>query len=86
MPRVRRSRNQLARARRIACLSTAPWNPYLRLLYEHVAAQGFEVVEDPEFSLGWLWRARSRVGFLHFHWPEGHYLYGRGPARLRPLL
>ena len=85
-PSVRRSRNQLARRRRIACLSAAPWNPYLRLLYGHLAAQGFEVVENPQFSLGWLWRARSSVGFLHFHWPESLYRYGRGPARLRPLL
>ena len=30
--------------------------------------------------------ARSSVGFLHFHWPESLYRYGRGPARLRPLL
>jgi beta-1,4-mannosyltransferase len=83
---VRRSRIQATRNRRIACLSTAPWNPYLRLLYGHLAAQGFEVVRDPQFSLEWLWRARSRVGFLHFHWPESLYRFGRGPARLRPLL
>jgi beta-1,4-mannosyltransferase len=72
--------------RKIACLSTAPWNPYLRLLYGHLAAHGFDVVKDPHFSLQWLWRARSTVDFLHFHWPEGLYRYGRGPARLRPLL
>jgi glycosyltransferase involved in cell wall biosynthesis len=76
----------VARNRKIACLSTAPWNPYLRLFYGHLTAQGFEVVGDPQFSLEWLWRARSRVGFLHFHWPESLYRFGRGPARLRPLL
>jgi glycosyltransferase involved in cell wall biosynthesis len=75
-----------ARARRIACLSVAPWNPYLRLLYGHLALQGFEVVEDPRLSLRWLWRARSSVAFLHFHWPEGLYRYERSPASLRPLL
>jgi glycosyltransferase involved in cell wall biosynthesis len=64
----------------------APWNPYLRLLYGHLAAHGFAVVEDPRFSLQWLWRARSSVGFLHFHWPESLYRYGRGPVRLRPFL
>ena len=74
------------RRRTIACLSSAPWNPYLRLLYRHLAAHGFELAREPRLSLSWLWRARSSVGFLHFHWPESHYRYGRGPARLRPLL
>ena len=74
------------RSRRIACLSAAPWNPYLRLLYGHLGAQGFETVEDPELSLWWLWRARSSVRFLHIHWPEGLYRYQRGPVQLRPLL
>ena len=77
---------EAARTRTIACLSVAPWNPYLRLLYGHLAAHGFAVVEDPRFSLQWLWRARSSVGFLHFHWPESLYRYGRGPVRLRPFL
>jgi beta-1,4-mannosyltransferase len=83
---VPRSRTQAARNRRIACLSTASWNPYLRLLYGHLAAQGFEAVWGPQFSLEWLWRTRSKVGLLHFHWPESLYRYGRGPAGLRPLL
>jgi beta-1,4-mannosyltransferase len=72
--------------RTIACLSTAPWNPYLRLLYEHLAAQGFELVDHPRLTLQSLWRSRSGAGFLHFHWPESFYRYGRGPARLRPFL
>jgi beta-1,4-mannosyltransferase len=70
----------------IACLSAAPWNPYLRLLYDALAAEGFERVEQPRLSLRWLWRARSRARFLHFHWPENHYRFGRGPVPLRPLL
>jgi beta-1,4-mannosyltransferase len=74
------------RRRTIACLSSAPWNPYLRLLYRHLAAHGFELAREPRLSLSWLWRARSSVGFLHFHWPESFYRYGRGPARLRPFL
>jgi beta-1,4-mannosyltransferase len=75
-----------ARRGRIACFSTAPWNPYLRLLYGHLAARGFEAVESPVFSLQWLWQARSSVGFLHFHWSESLYRYGRGPVWLRPFL
>ena len=78
--------DKATRGPRIACLSSAPWNPYLRLLYGHLAAQGFEAVKGPVFSLGWLWRFRSSVRFLHFHWPEGLYRYGRGPVWLRPLL
>jgi beta-1,4-mannosyltransferase len=58
----------------------------MRLLYQHLAVQGFEAAEDPRFSLKWLLRSRSRVGVLHFHWPESYYLYGRGPVRLRPFL
>jgi beta-1,4-mannosyltransferase len=77
---------EAARDRRIACLSSAPWNPYLRLLYGHLAEHGFDTVQAPVFSLQWLWRTRSAVGFLHFHWPEGLYRYERGAARLRPLL
>jgi glycosyltransferase involved in cell wall biosynthesis len=88
---VRRTRKlraeaEAARNRRIACLSNAPWNPYLRLLYGHLAAYGFKLVEDPRLSLEWLWRERSGVEFLHVHWPESLYTYGRGPVRLRPFL
>jgi beta-1,4-mannosyltransferase len=67
-------------------VSTAPWNPYLRLLYGHLATQGFETVKGAQLSLWWLWRARSSAGILHVHWPEGLYRYQRGPVRLRPLL
>jgi beta-1,4-mannosyltransferase len=58
----------------------------LRLLYAALAVEGFEQVEQPRLSLRWLWGARSRARFLHFHWPESQYRFGRGPARLRPLL
>jgi beta-1,4-mannosyltransferase len=84
--RTRSGQGETARDGRIACLSTAPWNPYLRLLYESLAAEGFQRIEEPRFSLRWLWRARSRACFLHFHWPESQYRFGRGPARLQPLL
>jgi glycosyltransferase involved in cell wall biosynthesis len=67
-------------------MSVAPRNPYLRLLYEHLAPQGIELVERPTFSLKGLWRARLKVQILHFHWPDGLYRSGRGPARLRAAL
>jgi beta-1,4-mannosyltransferase len=77
---------ELTRRRTIACLSVAPHNPYLRLLYGHLAAHGFELTAHPAFSLRWLWRERRGVGILHFHWPESLYRYGRGPRSLRPAL
>ena len=58
------------RIRKIACLSVAPWNPYLRLLYGHLAAEGFELVDDPRFSLMWLWLARSRSPSSTFTGPR----------------
>ena len=76
----RRRRRPPASGRRIACLSRAPANPYLRLLYEHLAAHGFELVDDVELSIRWLWRERRSVGYLHFHWPDGQARYERGPA------
>ncbi len=69
-------------------------NPYLRLLYEHLSRFGFEVVPEPDFSIGWLWRARRDVTFLHFHWrPDKYYAWARPvpeawaqpPARLQRL-
>jgi glycosyltransferase involved in cell wall biosynthesis len=70
----------------IACISSAPWNPYLELLYGHLAAHGLELVPGARFSLRWLWRARARVGFVHFHWPEVLHRFERGPRALRALL
>jgi beta-1,4-mannosyltransferase len=84
--RKRSGPGEAPRHGRIACLSTAPRNPYLRLLYEVLAAEGFDLVEQPRLSLRWLWRSRSSARFLHFHWPESQYRFGRGPVRLRPLL
>jgi glycosyltransferase involved in cell wall biosynthesis len=68
---------------RVACLSTAPWNPYLRLLYDAVGAAGVDVVWGGRLSLRWLWRSRRSVRVLHVHWPESLYRFGRGPALLR---
>jgi len=71
---------------RIACLSSGPWNPYLRLLYGSLARHGLEPESDGELSLRWLLRARRRIRWLHVHWPENLYRFERGPAALRPLL
>lgn len=53
-------------------------------------ARGFELVAEPEFTLGWLWRERLRGMFLHFHWELArHYSWQPGlrttgrPALLR---
>jgi beta-1,4-mannosyltransferase len=58
-------------------------NPYQRLLYEHLAAHGFELADGAQFELGWLWRARREAGVLHFHWPQSFWHHERGPAVLR---
>jgi beta-1,4-mannosyltransferase len=72
---------------RIACLSSAPWNPYLRLLYEHLAREGIELEPGVRLSTRWLLgSARRRVRWLHVHWPEGLYRLNRGPAALRSAL
>src|SRR5262245_16451374 len=59
------------------------YNPYQRLLYEHLAAHGYHVVDGAELELGWLWRERRRVGVLHFHWPQSYWHHDRGRAWLR---
>jgi glycosyltransferase involved in cell wall biosynthesis len=74
------------RWRRVACLSSAPWNPYLRLLYRHLADCGLEPVPGGRLTVSWLWKRRGDVGFLHVHWPEGLYRLSRGPRLLRPAL
>jgi beta-1,4-mannosyltransferase len=58
-------------------------NPYQRLLYEHLGAHGYHVVDDARFELGWLWRSRRSVRVLHFHWPQSYWHHDRGSARLR---
>jgi glycosyltransferase involved in cell wall biosynthesis len=71
----------------IACVSWAPWNPYLRLLYDSLAGAGIRLAEDGStLTLGWLWDRRRTVGFVHLHWPEGQYRVDRGPAALRVAL
>lgn len=48
-------------------------NPYQRLLYEQLAANGFRVEPSGEFRVRWLLRARRSVDLLHFHWPQGYW-------------
>jgi glycosyltransferase involved in cell wall biosynthesis len=72
--------------RTIACLAEAPGNPYLRLLYRHLAEQGFELVPDSSLSLRRLWRQRGAGTYLHFHWPEPFTRFERGPRWGRPAL
>ncbi len=74
------------RRHQIACISSAPSNPYLRLLYDQLALYGLELADDPKLSVRWLWRARRQVGFVHFHWPEVLHRYERGGKALRSIL
>jgi len=49
-------------------------NPYTDLLYGALGDFGFEVMPSAPLELPWLWHARRRVGFLHFHWrPDKYY-------------
>jgi beta-1,4-mannosyltransferase len=59
-------------------------NPYQRLLYGELADFGFGVVDNAQFRLGWLWRARRSVGFLHFHWPQSYWRHETRVAALAP--
>jgi beta-1,4-mannosyltransferase len=58
-------------------------NPYQQLLYEALADHGFELIAEPAFELGWLFRARREVGYVHFHWPQPFWRHEQGPRRLR---
>jgi glycosyltransferase involved in cell wall biosynthesis len=62
-------------------------NPYRRLLYEELRERGFGAVVSPStLRVGWLWRERFTIRFLHFHWPEEYWRHDRGPAELRQPL
>lgn len=56
-------------------------NPYQRLLYDHLGGFGFELDRDAAFTLAWLWRARRRPAYLHFHWRMDR-IYRRSWLRL----
>jgi len=61
-------------------------NPYQRLLYEHLAAEGVVLDAAPRLRLGWMWRNRSRVQVLHFHWPEWYYRHASSSQLVRALV
>ncbi len=68
-----------ARGTKLADFSrTSGMNPYVPLLYEHLAALGIQRAPGARFEFGWLWQARHDVTFLHFHWgPDRYYSFGR---------
>ena len=78
-----------SRARAGAVASFPPviaQNPYQRLLYEHLAALGVELADGAKLKTGWLWRNRSKVNVLHFHWPQSYYQWLWEPSwARRPL-
>jgi glycosyltransferase involved in cell wall biosynthesis len=74
------------RRTKVAPLSSSAQNPYFRLLYEHLAAQGIASHDCPKLTFSWLWAARHDVAFLHFHWQHGFVQHGRSPSWLNPLL
>ncbi|MEZ5098343.1 MAG: glycosyltransferase [Thermoleophilia bacterium] len=73
-PAVARADDRAAARRGVVSFpDVIPQNPYQRLLYEHLAAEGIELVPDGSLRLGQLVRSRRRVGYLHFHWPQSCY-------------
>jgi beta-1,4-mannosyltransferase len=70
---------------RVAAFSSMPKNPYGQLLYAALAGAGLHLVPDPRLELGWLWRHRGLVAFLHFHWDELYYESASRRPRLREL-
>jgi beta-1,4-mannosyltransferase len=58
-------------------------NPYQRLLYAELAEHGFGLASDAHLTLGWLRKARGKVGHLHFHWPQPFWRHESGPRCLQ---
>src|SRR5687767_5821416 len=77
-------RRRLSRPGILSLPAPIPENPYQRLLYEHLATHGFSLEPSRRLRIGYLWSARKRVGFLHFHWPQPYYAspVGTGHGRL----
>jgi beta-1,4-mannosyltransferase len=77
-------------SRRACALASFPpvisQNPYQRLLYEHLALLGVDVVDGAALKAGWLWRNRSTVRILHFHWPQSYYQWLWDPTWARSPL
>ena len=85
-PTTELSADLAAAAGRAALASFPPVlaaNPYQRLLYAELAALGIPVAPAEGFRFGSLWRLRSAVRYLHFHWPQSYWRHERGPRLLR---
>jgi beta-1,4-mannosyltransferase len=63
-----------------------PQNPYQALLYAELTRHGFRLTPSFALKVGQLWRSRRDVRFLHFHWPQGYYVWPRGEGRRRIAL
>jgi beta-1,4-mannosyltransferase len=77
---------QIRRAGIASFPAPIPENPYQRLLYEHLAPRGFSLEPSRRLRMAYLWSARKRVGFLHFHWPQPYYASPIGTGRVRLFL
>jgi glycosyltransferase involved in cell wall biosynthesis len=62
-----------------------PGNPYLRLLYDHLALEGVGYVRSGYFGRESLWAQRGGVDLLHFHWPSQYYEDGLGRPSIARL-
>ncbi len=61
-----------------------PQNPYQRLLYDGLEAEGVQLVPSAPLRFRWLLASRRGVDVLHFHWPEIYYRH-RGAATRRDV-
>lgn len=63
-------------------------NPFLELLESHMADLGVEYqkVGSDYLSARWIWRNRSKIEILHFHWLQYHYLRNNAIASWIALL
>lgn len=59
-----------------------PGNPYLDILYRHLAQEGILYVRSGHFGKEWLFANRGRVDWIHIHWPGYVYSDGKGGASL----
>ena len=59
-----------------------PQNPYQRLLYEGLAAEGVRLVPSAPLRFRWLLANRHGVDVLHFHWPEIYYRHRGATTRV----
>lgn len=55
----------------------ATTNPYQPLLYAALADLGVGLAPPARLRSAWLWRSRTTVGYLHFHWLSEYYHHRR---------